>query len=131
MQDVLRRKLIMPVFVLGFLTAGIALICLAVPLIHRKVPPNLLYGFRVRQTLDDSSVWYPANEYAAWQFVWLGIAGIIVTIAAYFIPGIQLDLYASIIGVFYLVGILIAAVRSYAFLRTLTKDKPNPPSKLS
>jgi len=59
---------------------------------------------------------------------WLGIAGIVVAIAAYFIPGVQLDVYASIIGVFYLVGVSITVVRSFHFLRTLTADEPDSPS---
>ena len=118
----------MPLFLLAFIAAGLILICLGVPLIQGKVPPNRWYGFRVRRTLEDANVWYPANEYAAWQFVWLGIAGIIVSISTYFIPGMQLDVYASVIGVFYLIGVPIAVVRSFLFLRTLTADKPEAPS---
>ena len=118
----------MPLYFLAFLAAGVILICLSVPLIQRRVPPNRWYGFRVRRTLEDANVWYPANEYAARQFVWLGIAGIVVAIAAYFIPGVQLDVYASIIGMFYLVGVSLTVVRSFIFLRTLSADKPDAPS---
>ncbi|XZE56084.1 SdpI family protein [Planctomycetaceae bacterium SH139] len=113
----------MPLYLLIFLAAAVALICLGVPLIQRRVPPNHWYGFRVPSTLADANVWYPANEYAAWQFVWLGIAGIVVAIAAYLIPGIQTDMYASIIGVFYLVGVPFTVVRSFVFLHSLTADK--------
>jgi hypothetical protein len=36
---------------------------LAVPLMLRKVPPNMLYGYRTRATLTDETVWYDANAH--------------------------------------------------------------------
>ena len=36
-------------------------IAISVPLILRKVPPNLLYGFRTRKTMSDPRIWYAAN----------------------------------------------------------------------
>jgi uncharacterized membrane protein len=36
---------------------------LAIPLILRKVPPNVVYGFRTRTTLGDRVVWYETNAY--------------------------------------------------------------------
>ena len=34
-----------------YVASGLLLIGLALPLIYRKIPPNHLYGFRVKRTL--------------------------------------------------------------------------------
>ena len=36
-------------------------IAISIPLVLRKVPPNVWYGFRTRKTLSDTSIWYEAN----------------------------------------------------------------------
>jgi hypothetical protein len=36
-------------------------IAISIPLVLRKVPPNLFYGFRTKRTLSDTSLWYEAN----------------------------------------------------------------------
>ena len=57
-----------------YLVTGLLLVGLSLPLIYRKVPPNYWYGFRVRATLENEEVWYPANEYAGKRLFWvLGI----------------------------------------------------------
>jgi len=50
----------------GLLTVvGCALMfaALSVPLILRRVPRNVVYGFRTRATLEDDAVWYAANAH--------------------------------------------------------------------
>jgi len=36
---------------------------IAIPLMLRKVPRNIIYGYRTRATLSDDFVWYAANAY--------------------------------------------------------------------
>ena len=36
---------------------------LAIPLMLRKVPRNVVYGYRTRKTLSDDKVWYEANAH--------------------------------------------------------------------
>jgi hypothetical protein len=36
-------------------------IAISVPLVLRKVPPNMLYGFRTPKTLANPQIWYEAN----------------------------------------------------------------------
>lgn len=38
-------------------------VIISIPLILRKVPRNIVYGFRIRATLEDDFVWYAANAY--------------------------------------------------------------------
>jgi hypothetical protein len=36
---------------------------LAIPLILRRIPRNIIYGFRTRATLGDDFLWYEANAH--------------------------------------------------------------------
>jgi hypothetical protein len=56
----------MTVFDKGVLTlegCAILFAILAIPLMLRKVPRNVLYGYRTRRTLRDDNVWYDANAH--------------------------------------------------------------------
>ena len=55
---------------------GALMIVLAVPMILKKVKPNVWYGFRTRKTLSDERVWYAANQYAGKALLLAG--GVIV-----------------------------------------------------
>ena len=82
-------------------------------------------GFRVRRTLEDPNVWYPANAYAGWRMPWVGIAAVIVAVAAYLLPGLELSVYASIVGVVIAIGLIVGLVQSFAYLRKLTDERRN------
>jgi hypothetical protein len=53
-------------------------IAISIPLVMRKVPPNLWYGFRTRKTLSDTSLWYEANYRGGLNLI---IASVIALIA--------------------------------------------------
>jgi len=56
----------MTVFEKGLITIGVCAFVfalLAIPLMLRKVPRNVVYGYRTRATLSDDLVWYEANAY--------------------------------------------------------------------
>jgi hypothetical protein len=56
----------MTVFDKGLITlegCAILFAILAIPLMLRKVPRNILYGYRTRRTLRDDDAWYGANAH--------------------------------------------------------------------
>jgi uncharacterized membrane protein len=53
-------------------------IAISTPLVLRKVPPNVWYGFRTRKTLSDTNLWYEANYRGGVNLI---IASIIALIA--------------------------------------------------
>jgi uncharacterized membrane protein len=79
-------------------------VVLSIPLILRRVPRNIVYGFRTCATLSDDFVWYEANAYfgrglvvsslisAAAVFMLYGVHGVpqrfffVFTIAALIVP---------------------------------------------
>ena len=106
-----------------FLASGGVLIGLSIPLIQRQVPPNPWYGFRVRRTLEDREIWYPANACSGWCMLRLGAAIMIAAVVAYFVPGLDDAWYASTVGIVAAIGLIAGLVQSFRYLRKLTAEK--------
>lgn len=86
----------MTILFIVFLGTGALFVGLSVPLLLRRVPPNLWYGIRTRETVTNSDIWYEANAYGGWRMLWVGIAIIIAAVAIYLIAGITTLAYALI-----------------------------------
>ena len=118
----------MTILLILFIVSGAVLIGISIPLIQGRVGPNRWYGFRVRRTLEDPKVWYPANAYAGWRMLWLGVAEIVVATALYFVPDLDVAVYASIVGGVAIAGVILGLVQSFRYLRQLTKEKTDAAS---
>lgn len=70
----------MNILLLVFLSTGVLLIALALPLMRRTVPPNGWYGLRVEATFADEWVWYEANAHSGRDLVVLGVVQIVSAI---------------------------------------------------
>ena len=66
-------------FIAMYSLLGLLFMGLALPLIQKRVKPNLWYGFRVPKTLRDERIWYKANAYSG---VTMFLAGIAITLGA-------------------------------------------------
>ena len=82
------------VLLILFVASGLLLAVLSVPLIFRKIPPNYWYGFRVRATLENEEVWYPANEYAGKWLFWVGMGTVVAAVALFLMPTTNVGVYA-------------------------------------
>lgn len=49
--------------IISLIFPSILFIAAAIPLVLQKVPPNGLYGFRLRKTFSDKDIWYKANRF--------------------------------------------------------------------
>ena len=49
--------------IISVILSSLLLIIISIPLINNKIPPNCLYGFRLRKTLSYKGIWYKANKY--------------------------------------------------------------------
>jgi uncharacterized membrane protein len=94
----------MVVLLILFVASGLLLAVLSVPLIFRKIPPNYWYGFRVRATLENEEVWYPANECAGKWLLWVGIATVVAAVGLFLVPITNVGVYASAVGGIVIVG---------------------------
>ncbi len=98
---------------------GLLLAGLSVPLILHKIPPNSLYGFRVRATKEDPGLWYEVNAYAARRLLGTGLGTAIGSIILYYTSAQDIEKYAlSCLGLF-LALFLWAIISSILYLRTV------------
>ena len=105
-----------------FVISGLLIIGLAVPLILRKVPPNIWYGFRLPSTVNNPEIWYPANEYSAWRILWMGVSVIVAGIVGFAIPGMTAETYGLSIVVVIITGLIITLTQSLLYLRRLKQS---------
>ena len=70
----------MIILMMLFLFSGLLLAALSIPMIMGKIPPNGLYGFRVKKTLDNPEIWYPVNAYSG---KWLLAASLVQALAVW------------------------------------------------
>jgi hypothetical protein len=106
-----------------FLVGGAMLIGISIPLIRGRLGPNHSYGFRVRRTLEDPNLWYPVNSYSGWWGLGVGAAEIVVATALYFVPGVDVAFYASIVGGVVVVGVIVSLIQCVRYLHRLAKEK--------
>ena len=90
-----------------YVTSGLGLCGLSIPLILGWVPPNWVYGFRVRRTKENPEVWYPVNKYAGKWLLGVGSAIVAGAVGLYLVPGISVDGYA--LGVLAVVSVGLTA----------------------
>lgn len=106
-----------------YVATGLLLAVLAVPLIKRKVPPNIWYGFRVQATLENEAVWYPANEYTGWWLLGIGLMTVVVAVVAYFTTNANVGVYASIVGGAVVGSLTVAVLKSFQYLRFIERQE--------
>jgi uncharacterized membrane protein len=107
------------VTVLFFFT-GLLYIGLAIPLIKRKIPPNQMYGFRVKAAFASDAVWYDINEYSARLMRNAGIV-ILAAVPLLLLSGMNEKLFALFMVGIILIGTIVMVVLSIRRLNKLTQ----------
>ena len=92
----------------GFTAIGVLLALLGVPLLQRRIKPNLWYGLRVEATLADERVWYAANAASGRDFAILGVVQVAVALLATALP--EPMYFAVNIGTLVIGTIVVAVV---------------------
>jgi len=108
-------------FMIMFVCFGLLFVGLSVPMILRRVKPNLWYGFRTTKTLADEEVWYDANAYSGRLLLVMGVIWAVATVVLRYVPGIgtDLDTYSAACGVILMAGVLVVVALSLWHLRAL------------
>ncbi len=78
----------MIILMLLFLCSGVLLAAISIPMIMGKIPPNGLYGFRVKKTMENPEIWYPVNAYSGKWLLAAGLVQALAAVVAFYIPGI-------------------------------------------
>jgi hypothetical protein len=109
--------------VILFLLVGLLMAALAVPLILGKVRPNTWYGFRIRLTLDDPEIWYPANRYGGWLLLAAGLVTIAAALLLPVVPGMSGEAYGLYLSAIMVASVLACLVFSVRRARALAAER--------
>lgn len=102
-----------------FLFSGLLLAALSIPMIMGKIPPNGLYGFRVKKTMDNPEIWYTVNVYSGKWLLAASLVQALAAVVAFYIPGITLDVYAYIVLAVWVVVFGVALTASIRYLNSI------------
>jgi hypothetical protein len=109
----------MIILLFTFVMSGLVLAAISVPLILGRIPPNGLYGFRVRKTMEHPEIWYPVNKYAGERLLIASLLMILAAIGFWFLPGRSIDAYSYAVLVIWVAGFTIAIVSTIRYMNTL------------
>jgi uncharacterized membrane protein len=109
-----------------FLFVGLLTIAMAIPMVLRKVPPNGLYGLRVRATIADPVVWYEANARSGRELILVGTAFVCLSVVLSRL-GLSEAAYSTACGVFLVVTLVVVAIRGWLLAERLLRDRPSGP----
>jgi SdpI/YfhL protein family len=107
--------------VLAFVLIGCLCVGSAIPLILQRVPPNPWYGFRVKATVENPAVWYPANRYLGKCLLAFGLFVIVTAVGLSLVPGINPLIYMfSCVGA-QVVGAHVMIILCFLSLQSLSR----------
>jgi len=107
----------------AFILIGLLFIGLSIPIMRGRVPPNRWYGLRIKATLDNPNVWYPANAYAGKLFCATGVITAVAAVVCAMIPGISDDAYVITIIMIMLGCLFIALFFSIRYAKSLANGE--------
>jgi uncharacterized membrane protein len=97
-------------------------VVLSLPLILRKVPRNIVYGYRTRATLASDDVWYEANAYFGRLFVIASAATCVAAVFLYRSGALEPGTYLKATIALIVAPVLVAALLTSRRVRQLAGD---------
>jgi uncharacterized membrane protein len=111
----------MSIYDKGFITiiaCAALLIVVAIPLALRKIPRNVIYGYRTRATMANDEIWFDANAYFGRGLVIASLCGAFAGYLIYrfepFPPAVYLPVSLFVLAV----PSLVAALATARFIRS-------------
>jgi len=105
----------------GFLTilccAGL-LILIAIPLAMRRVPRNIIYGFRTRSTMANDDIWFEANAYFGRRLIVSSLCGAFAAYVIYLLKPFPPDLLLPVSVLVLAAPTLVAVFSTARFIRS-------------
>ena len=109
----------MVTLLITFMVSGLVLAAVCVPLILGWIPPNGLYGFRVRKTMEHPEIWYPVNKYGGKRLFLSSLLLVLAAVGFAYIPDLSIEVYSYAVLVTWMVGITIAIVSAFRYMNSL------------
>ena len=91
------------------LISGAALALVCIPLIRGKVPPNAVYGIRIKASYSSTEQWYRVNKFGGKLLLGVAMVILLLGLIGILIPLDFFGLYSIVCSVLILVSLLGAA----------------------
>ena len=118
-----------PLLLLAFsVLFGIISILIALPLLDEKIKPNLIYGFRVRATLENPKIWYAVNKYFAQRLFLAALVEIVIAVVLFATNIDPLTYVLSTLGVF-VIAFTIGMMQTSSYLKSIARESNNSVGK--
>lgn len=100
---------------------SLSMMVITLPMIERRVKPNLWYGFRTRKTLNDERLWYDVNAYAGRRLFVVGMINTLALVAGFFVPALRdnVALYSLAFLLVCCIGMFWAISSSMGYMNSL------------
>ena len=118
----------MGIFEKGFITilcVDAVFVLISIPLILRKVPRNVVYGFRTRATLGDDFVWYEANAHFGRGLVIASVISALVLFFLHRMGNLSPSFFLKVSIVALALPPLVAMIATARHVRTLAPGGPS------
>lgn len=109
----------MTILMYMFFFSGLLLAGLSIPMILGKIPPNGLYGFRVKKTMENPEIWYKANTYSGKLLLGVGLVISLAAVGFSLIPSLTLDVYSYAMLAVWVVIFAVMIIASARYLKSL------------
>jgi hypothetical protein len=95
---------------LEFISIGVVIWCLCLPLIWRKVPMNRFYGVRIRESFVSEKRWYDINAYGGRLLARWSLLIVVTGLAGFFVPLSLFTVYCRIAGAVVLISLFVPLI---------------------
>ena len=107
----------MLLLMLIYTISGGLIMALSIPLVLGKIGPNPWYGFRVKKTLTDPTIWYLANAYSGKRLFIVGLVVNLISVVLYFVPNMDINIYTLSCAGVTVGGLIVAVIQTLLYLR--------------
>lgn len=114
-----------------FIASGLVQVAVSVPLILGWIPPNGLYGFRVRRTMQHTGIWYPVNKYCGERLLLTSLLLVLAAVGFTHIPGIALEDYLYGVLITWVAGASLAILSCFRFINIFKIEESSVTSNLN
>ncbi len=96
-------------------------VIISIPLILRKVPRNIVYGFRTRATLENDFVWYEANAYFGKLFLISSLVSALLMVFLYLSDIFPMENFIKTSIAVLVVPSMVAVLLTFNYIKKLNK----------
>ena len=94
-------------------------VIIAIPLILRKVPRNVIYGFRIKATLQNDFVWYETNAYFGRLLLISSFVSALLIVFLYFSDIVSMRNFINVSIAVLVVPSMIAMLMTLRYIKSI------------